>query len=224
MLMKPNLNQEKKLWKKGYELVVGLDEAGRGALAGSVVAAAVMVINSKFKMKNEKLQFKIRELLSEVKDSKQLNPLKREEVYKKIIKCPYIIFGVGKVGERIIDKINIKNAAELAMERALKSLEKKIKKRTDFLLIDGNNIKNSQLKTYNSKLIVRADEKVFSCAAASIIAKVTRDRIMKKLDKRYPQYGFKKHKGYGTKLHFKMIKKYGFCKIHRFSYLKEDEL
>jgi len=201
-----NLNQEKRLWKKGFKRVVGIDEAGRGPLAGPVTAAAVFLIpNSKF-------------LIHKLKDSKKLSPKKREEFYKILTKHPAIKWGIGKVSEKVIDKINIKNAAELAMEKALKNLEKKMGKKANFLIIDGNQLKNYQLKTRNYKLIVKADEKVFSCAAASVLAKVYRDRIMEKYHRKYPRYGFNKHKGYPTKLHFKRLKKYGPCRIHRKSF------
>ena len=217
--MKPNLREEKKLWKKGYRCVAGLDEAGRGPLAGPVVAAAVAAAtNSKIKSQKAKLQFKIQNELTGVKDSKQLSAQGREELYGHIVRHPALMFGVGIVSEKIIDKINTKNAAELAMEKALKKLEKKIGARAGFLIIDGNQLKNPKLKSRNHNLIVGADEKVFSCAAASIIAKVTRDRIMMRLHKKYPQYGFDKHKGYPTKLHRKMLKKYGPSKIHRKSF------
>jgi ribonuclease HII len=209
----PNLREEKKLWKKGIKRVVCLDEAGRGPLAGPVVAAAVM-LNSKFKMQNAKLKFKIQNL----RDSKKLTVKQREEWYKILTKNPKIEWGIGKVSEKVIDKINIKNAAELAMEKALKNLEKKMKKKADFLIIDGNHISSKNLKTRKYKLIVKGDEKVFSCAAASILAKVTRDRIMMCYHKKYPKYRFDLHKGYPTKFHLKMLKKYGPCKIHRKSF------
>ena len=183
-----------------------LDEAGRGPLAGPVVAAAISIIA------NCRLQ------IVDLKDSKKLSPKKREEIFKMISKNPDIEWGIGKVSEKIIDKINIKNAAELAMEKALKNLEKKVRKRADFLIIDGNHLNSKKLKTRNYKLIVKGDEKVFSCALASIIAKVTRDKIMEKYAQKFPKYGFEKHKGYPTKYHFKMLKKYGPCKIHRKSF------
>jgi len=212
-----NLQEERKAWKKGYKFVVGIDEAGRGSGAGPVIAAAVLVVlNIKTKEPEFKEVFKY--LLDSVNDSKKLTSLKREKLYKKLILCPYIFWGVGRVGERIIDRINIKNAAELAMEKALKGVEKKIKRRVDFLIIDGNNLKNSELKTYKFKLMVKADQKVFSCAAASIIAKVIRDGIMKKEAIIYPQYGFERNKGYLTGEHFYKLKKYGPCKIHRRSF------
>jgi len=214
----PNFFEERKLWKKGYKYVVGLDEAGRGPLAGPVVAGAVMlkIFNFQFSIFNKfsMIQF------SKIRDSKQLSAKKREEFYKILTKHPNIEWGIGRVSEKVIDKINIKNAAELAMEKALQNLKSKIqnKKSKIFLIIDGNNIKNLKLKTYNLKLIIKGDEKVFSCAAASILAKVIRDRLMVKYDKKYPQYGFKQHKGYPTKFHLKMLKKQGICKIHRKSF------
>jgi ribonuclease HII len=208
--MKPSLKEEKKLWRKGIKRVVGLDEAGRGPLAGPVVAAAISIIAN---CKLEILKFK------DLKDSKKLTPKKREDFYKIITKNPQIEWGIGIVSEKVIDKINIKNAAELAMEKALKNLERKMKKKADFLIIDGNHINSKNLKSRSYKLIVKADEKVFSCALASILAKVTRDKIMKRYSKKYPEYGFEIHKGYPTKFHLKMLKKYGPCKIHRKSFL-----
>jgi ribonuclease HII len=238
----PNLKEEKKLWKRGFKIVVGLDEAGRGCLAGPVVAAAVTIKNPKSEILNPKQilmfqtsnskrlehwkigisnLFRISNLgfrISKLRDSKKLIPKQREKLYKFITKSPFIKWGIGKVSEKIIDKINIKNAAELAMEKALKNLEKKIKKKADFLIIDGNHINSKKLKTRNYKLIVKGDEKILSCAMASIIAKVTRDKIMEKYAKKYPKYGFEKHKGYSTKEHLKNIKKYGILPIHRRSF------
>jgi len=189
------------------KIIVGIDEVGRGPLAGPVTAAAVTVRQ----IPNSKFQ------IPKIKDSKKLSSKKREELYQILTKHPRIEWGMGRVSEKVIDRINIKNAAELAMEKALQNLKSKIKipKSQIFLIIDGNNIKNLKLKTYDLKLIIKGDEKVFSCAAASIIAKVRRDKIMKRYHQKYPQYGFDKHKGYGTKYHFKMLKKYGPCKIHR---------
>lgn len=212
----PNLNEEKKLWKRGFKKVAGVDEAGRGPLAGPVVAAAV-VINQKlqipkFYILNSK--FKI----LKIRDSKQLTAGRREELYKILTNNPQIKWGIGKVSEKTIDRINIKNATELAMEKAIDNLKKNFKIKPDFLIIDGNHIKNHKLKNTNYKLIIKADEKVFSCAAASILAKVTRDGIMENCRRKYPQYGFDKHKGYGTEHHLKMLKKYGPCEIHRKSF------
>ena len=188
--------------------MVGLDEAGRGPLAGPVVAAAVMV-------KKPKTQF------FKIKDSKKLSEKKRKYFYKILIRHPAIKWGVGIVSEKVIDKINIKNATEVAMKKAIDNLwmrsrNKKLK--IDFLIIDGSTLGYKKLKTKNHKFIVKADEKVFSCAAASIIAKVVRDRMMLKYHQKYPKYHFNFHKGYGTKIHFKLIKKHGPSKIHRRSF------
>ncbi|MCX6759519.1 MAG: ribonuclease HII [Candidatus Nealsonbacteria bacterium] len=206
--MQKILQEERKLWKKGFKRVVCLDESGRGPLAGPVLAAAV---KSDFSLLKNFSKFDF----VHIKDSKKLTPKKRKEFYKILTKHPNIEWGIGRVSEKVIDKINIKNAAELAMEKALRNLEKKIKKRADFLIIDGNQLKNYKLKTKKYKLIVKADEKVFSCMASGIIAKVTRDRIMQNYHKKYPCYGFNQHKGYPTKYHIKMLKKHGPSKIHR---------
>jgi ribonuclease HII len=216
----PNLNKEKKLWKKGYQRVACLDEAGRGALAGPVVAAAV-ILNAKCKMQKSKLQFKIQNL----KDSKKLTKKQREEFFKLLTTHSDIEWGIGRVSEKVIDKINILEATKLAMMRAIKNLEKKYQSHifhgrrkcamVDFLILDGSFKIDLPIP---QKSIIKADKKVFSCAAASIIAKVVRDRIMKKYRQKYPQYGFDKHKGYPTKLHRKLLKKYGPSKVHRKSF------
>jgi len=207
----PNLKEEKKLWKKRIKRVVCLDEAGRGPLAGPVVAAAVM-LNSKFKIRNAKLKFKIQNL----RDSKKLTAKQREEWNKIITKNPQIEWGIGKVSEKVIDKINIFEATKLAMKRAIEKVKMKNKKlKIDYLILDGNFKIDLPIP---QKSIIKADEKVFSCAAASILAKVTRDRIMMCYHKKYPKYRFDLHKGYPTKFHLKMLKKYGPCKIHRKSF------
>ena len=221
--MPPDFNEEKKLWKKGYKRVACIDEVGRGALCGPVVAVAVFM-NSNLKLKIQKLK---------IKDSKKLTPKKREEFYKVLTKHPAINWGFGRVSEKIIDKINILEATKLAMEKAVRRLEKKIQKdrinifshgrerrcyskaMVDFLILDGKLKLNLPIP---QKSIVKADEKVFSCAAASIIAKVTRDRLMEKYAKKFPAYGFERHKGYGTDQHRKALKKHGHCKIHRKSF------
>ena len=211
----PNLKEEKKLWKKGFKRVAGLDEAGRGPLAGPVVAATVITDSRIFtNMVTNDTNKHSRKLVPkfvdfrDVKDSKQLTPKKRERLFKFLIKNPAIEWRIGKVSEKVIDKINIFQATKLAMQKAITNL--KIK--PDFLILDGNFKIHSRI---SQKSIIKADQKVFSCSAASIIAKVTRDRIMEKYHKKYPKYGFKKHKGYPTKFHFKMLKKYGPCRIHR---------
>ena len=212
----PNFNEEKKLWRKGFKKIIGLDEAGRGPLAGPVVAAAVS-INSKFKIQNSKFR---------INDSKKLAPRERDEIFDFLKKHKNVKWGIGKVSEKVIDKINILEATKLAMKKAVKSLEKKLKhecrqktrgrgffaKGAQFLILDGNFKIDIDIP---QKSVIKGDEKVFSCAAASILAKVTRDRIMLKYHKKFPKYGFDKHKGYPTKFHFRALKKHGFCKIHR---------
>jgi len=196
------IQEEKKLWKKGLNLIAGIDEAGRGPLAGPVVAAAILINQKDFNLlKNNKL----------IRDSKQLSEKQRDQAYNFIINK--IKFGTGIVSEKEIDRINIREATKKAMIKAIKSLEKKTK--IDFIILDGN---MSLDVKYNQKTIIKGDQKVLSCSVASIIAKVTRDKIMIKYDKKYPLYNFKKHKGYGTKEHYANIKKYGICKIHRKSF------
>jgi len=215
--MYPTIKEENKLQKRGYRIIAGLDEVGRGGpLAGPVVAVAVFV--------NLKRKFEIKKLFKEVRDSKKLSVKKREWLYKVLVEHPQIEWGIGRVSPRVIDRINIKNAAELAMERAVLNLEKKIKEKINFLIIDGNNLKNRKLKKYNLKLITKADEKVFSCAVASIIAKVKRDKMMLNYHRKYPNYGFAQHKGYSTKLHRKLLKKYGPSVIHRQSFSFTEEI
>jgi len=198
----PNFNEENKLWKKGFRVVVGLDEAGRGPLAGPVVAGAVFIFQKDFS--------EIRKIKS-VRDSKKINKKKRKEVYDILVNNPKIKWGIGIVSEKVIDKINIFEATKLAMKKAIKNLKKK----PDFLILDGNFKIDVP---FNQKSIIKADEKVFSCSMASIIAKVTRDKIMDRYHKKYPLYKFNKHKGYPTKMHFKLLKKHGPCKIHRKSF------
>ena len=190
----PNFNEEKKLWGQGHNVVVGIDEAGRGPLAGPVVAGAVC-FDKNFSIKNLKIN-----------DSKKLTEKQREEFYEILTTNKNIKWGVGIVSEKVIDKINILEATKLAMQKSFEKLN------PDFLLLDGNFKINSEVL---QKSIVKGDQKVFSISAASIIAKVTRDKIMQKYHKQYPQYGFDKHKGYGTALHIANIEKFGVCKIHR---------
>jgi len=225
--IKPSLREEYRLWRRGFRFICGLDEAGRGPLAGPVVAGAVIVKipstkhqnpnkiqNTKSQTINNKRNLEIKILMNIVKDSKQLTEKQREVAYEKLTKSELIDFGVGIVSEKIIDKINIKNASEYAMCLAVN----KLKRKPDYLLIDGSDLKNKELLKYDYNLIVKGDEKIFSIAAASIIAKVTRDRIMKKYDQKYPDYGFGIHKGYPSKFHLAVLKKLGPVKIHRQSF------
>lgn len=204
----PTFKEEKKLWEKGYRRVACIDEAGRGPLAGPVVACAVAILRFPF----EKFSF-----LELVRDSKLLSELQRERIYPFLVHHPAIAWGVGKVESNGIDALNIFQANQLAMKRAVQALERKLGKRVEFLIVDGNMKTRLPLP---QKSIVRADQKVFSCAAASIIAKVRRDRLMNKYHLRYPVYGFDRHKGYGTSFHFAMLKKHGPCPLHRKTFIR----
>jgi len=197
--MKSYLGEERKLWKRRYKRVACMDEAGRGPLAGPVVACAVCVKPGLVRLSPG---------LGRIKDSKKLSSKKREKFYEILTKHPDIEWEIGRASEKVIDKINILEATKLAMKKA----SGKLKRKPDFLILDGNFKINS---TVSQKSIIKADEKVFSCMAASIIAKVTRDRMMKRYHLKYPCYGFDKHNGYPTKKHRRVIKKNGICKIHR---------
>lgn len=201
----PNFYQEKRLWKKGFKIVAGIDEAGRGPLAGPVFACAV-VVNKIPKSKTQ---------MPKIRDSKKLTPKQREEFYKILISHKQIQWGIGRTSERIVDRINILQATKLAMKRAVRSLEKKLGKKADFLVLDGKIKLDLDVA---QKSIIKADNKVFSCAAASIIAKVSRDRLMRRHHRKYPEYGFFNHKGYGTKKHMAILAQIGPCKLHRKSF------
>ena len=185
--------------EKGFKVVCGIDEAGRGPLAGPVFAAAVIL--------PENYSHPV------LNDSKKLSEKKRDAVYEDIIKDA-VCYSVGVATEAEIDEINILNATFLAMRRAVEGLSQK----PDFAYIDGNQYPKTGI---TEETIVKGDGKCISVAAASIIAKVSRDRFMLEIDKEYPQYQFSKHKGYGTKLHYEMIEKYGVSKVHRRSFLKK---
>jgi ribonuclease HII len=196
-----DLAEEKKIFDQGYEIIGGLDEAGRGPLAGPVVAACV-VIKANFSLNNE---------LLEINDSKKLTAKKRELLFD-LIKNNFLEVGVGLCDHQTIDRINILQATFLAMKKAIGS----IKNKPQFLMIDGSiKLPNCSM---DQKVYIKGDEKIFTIAAASIIAKVTRDRIMMEMDKIYPNYGFCQHKGYGTKDHLQKLKQYGPCPIHRLSF------
>ncbi|MFH1823072.1 MAG: ribonuclease HII [Patescibacteria group bacterium] len=196
-----DLNEEKKLFSQGYNLIGALDEAGRGPLAGPVVAACV-VFNANISINND---------LIRVNDSKKLSEKIREALFE-LIKQNFIEVGVGICDHRTIDRINILQATFLAMKKAISS----VRNRPDFIIIDGS-LKLPNCSTPQQPY-VKGDERLFTIAAASIIAKVTRDRLMQEMDKLYPNYGFGKHKGYGTKLHLEKLKQYGPCAIHRLSF------
>ena len=142
-----------------------------------------------------------------IRDSKQLSARQREKIYRELTQDPRVEWGIGVVSEKVIDKINILEATKLAMQKAVQKLA-----RPNFLILDGNFSIKSAIP---QKSIIKADEKVFSCSCASIIAKVTRDKLMQKYDQKYPYYGLASNKGYGTKFHREMLKKHGPSKIHR---------
>ncbi|HZJ41295.1 MAG TPA: ribonuclease HII [Candidatus Saccharimonadales bacterium] len=197
-----DLETENKFFKLGYQLLGGLDEAGRGPLAGPVVAACV-VIGPDFKIEPGDLEL--------VTDSKKLSAKKREIIFKAI-REKVLAVEIGVVDHEDIDKINILQASFLAMRRAIK----KLKVDPDYILLDGGFKIPKLIKPQTA--IIKGDTKVWVIAAASIIAKVSRDWIMTEMDKEYPEYLFAKHKGYGTKEHLAMIAKHGPCPIHRRSF------
>lgn len=190
---------EKSLHAQGFKLVAGIDEAGRGPLAASVAAACVILDPDN--------------IPEGLNDSKKLSEKKREalfdEIYQKAIAVECVL-----VDENIIDEINILEATKLAMRRCVEQINPK----PDFLLIDGNFTIGA---IENEKCVVSGDAISQSIAAASIIAKVTRDRLMLEIDKEYPMYQFAKHKGYGTKAHVEAIREFGPCPYHRASFLKK---
>ncbi len=188
---------EKEMNENGYTLVCGIDEAGRGPLAGPVYAACVILPKDC--------------VINGINDSKKLSEKKREMLFDEITQKA-LAYNIASVDEKIIDEINILNATHLAMNNALEGM--KIK--PDFALIDGNSIKN--MKTPH-QTIVKGDAKSISIAAASILAKVARDRYIVEISEKYPEYEFAKHKGYGTKLHTDLLKQYGPCEIHRRTFL-----
>jgi len=190
------LAEEKRCYDQGFKVIAGVDEAGRGPLAGPVVAAAVVLNRDS--------------LINKLKDSKKLSPGMREELIDQII-FNSLCYGVGIASNREIDQHNIHNASMLAMSRALNELSPK----PDFVLVDGYPIKNSSFK---QKAIKQGDSLSLSIAAASVVAKVTRDRIMFEMDKNYPQYGFKRNMGYGTAEHRQALVNYGPCDLHRRSF------
>ena len=195
----PDYSYEKAAENSGFKLICGVDEAGRGPLAGPVCAAAVILPDD---LEIEGLN-----------DSKKLSEKKREQLYDVIIEKA-IAYSVAYGTLEEIEEKNILNATFLVMNRAIEGLQLK----ADFALIDGNKIP-TDIKI-PAAAIVKGDAKSMSIAAASILAKVSRDRLLMEYDKKYPQYQFAKHKGYGTKLHTDLIKEYGPCEIHRLSFLK----
>ena len=187
---------------EGFAVVAGVDEAGRGPLAGDVYAGAV-ILPPDFDV-------------SELNDSKKLTEKKRERLFETLTADPSVIWAIGIATVEEIDEINILNAAFLAMKRAAEGLSV----RPDLLLVDGNRAPGTGLA---ERTVVKGDALSYSIAAASILAKVARDRYMRTLAEQYPAYQFEKHKGYGTALHYEMIRKYGISPVHRRSFLKNFE-
>lgn len=184
---------------KGYKAICGVDEAGRGPLAGPVCAAAVILPPDC--------------VIEGLNDSKKLSEKKREALFD-VIKDKALAYSIAMASEKEIDEINILQATFLAMKRAVDSLSIK----PDYILVDGN---RDPLFGTDTELVVKGDSLSASIAAASVLAKVTRDRFMLEIDKKYPQYQFSKHKGYGTKLHYEMIAEYGISDVHRRTFLKK---
>ena len=195
----PDYEFEKAAVNSGFSCICGVDEAGRGPLAGPVCAAAVILPAGA--------------VIEGLDDSKKLTEKKRERLYD-IIKQTAVAYSVAYGTLEEIETVNILEATYLAMNRAIEGLNVK----PDFAVIDGNRVPRG-IKI-PCETIVKGDSKSMSVAAASVLAKVTRDRLMLEYDKKYPEYNFKKHKGYGTKEHTELIKQYGPCEIHRLSFLK----
>lgn len=190
---------ENEIYSEGFKLICGVDEAGRGPLAGPVCAAAVILP---------------RDIeISGLNDSKKLSEKKRDALYDEICEKA-IAYGIAFATVEEIERINILNAAMLAMNRAIAKLEPQ----PEFALIDGN--RNSAINI-PSRCVIKGDGKCADIAAASILAKVTRDRYMLEMAGKYPEYHFEKHKGYGTKLHYEALREYGPCEIHRPSFLRK---
>ena len=190
---------DKSYFKEGYNYICGIDEAGRGPLAGPVVVAAVIMPKDS--------------MIEGVNDSKKVSEKKREKLYELIIE-EAISYSVGIVDQNEIDRINILNATKAGLTEAVRTLKVK----PELILVDALTNIDTCGVPYQS--IIKGDAKSYSIAAASIIAKVTRDRIMREWDKVYPQYGFEKHKGYGTAAHISAIKENGLCPLHRLSFVK----
>ena len=200
---------EEELYLKGTTSIAGIDEAGRGPLAGPVVVACVVMPRDS--------------MIEGVNDSKKVSEKKREKLYEEIIK-EAIGYGVGIMSQEEIDRINILNTTKEGLTTAIKELERDLKEKNrnfdkpEIILVDALTKIDTDHIPYKS--IIKGDAKSYSIAAASIIAKVTRDRIMRQWAEVYPMYGFEKHKGYGTAMHISAIKEYGLCPLHRRSFVK----
>ncbi len=191
------LAYEEEAYHKGYQCIAGLDEAGRGPLAGPVVAAACILPKGM--------------LIPHVNDSKKLTPKVRERLFERLITDPTILYAIGIIHAPEIDRVNIYQATILAMWQAVHQLSAK----PDCLLVDGMNLPNSSVPSVK---IIKGDQLSLSIAAASIIAKETRDRLMRDYHQQWPAYGFEQHKGYGTAQHLAALEQHGPCPIHRYSF------
>ncbi|MFA5098976.1 MAG: ribonuclease HII [Candidatus Paceibacterota bacterium] len=207
---------------KKRKYIIGIDEVGRGPLAGEVTVAAIL-LQKNFRFTKPNFQKKLK-----LRDSKKLSPKQREIWFEYIKEELCLGYAVASVSPKKIDRINISNAANLAAVKAFESLIKKTKIKIENceVCLDGGlylKTTNNKLQTakYKQRTIIRGDEKIPAISLASIVAKVIRDKKMEKSHKKYPQYGFKNHKGYGTKEHFRAIKKHGPSKIHRLTFLKK---
>ena len=200
---------ERELYQKGVKSICGIDESGRGPLAGPVVVASVIMPEGS--------------MIEGVNDSKKVSEKKREKLYEQIIE-EAVAYGVGIIDQNEIDRINILNATKEGLTLCIKELEKDLKEKNrgiekpEIILVDALTKIDTDHIPYQS--IIKGDAKSYSIAAASIIAKVTRDRIMRQWDEVYPEYGFAKHKGYGTAMHISAIKQYGICPLHRKTFVK----
>ncbi len=209
-----NIKNDLKYFSKKIKYLIGIDEVGRGSLAGPVIVAAILFNKKKLKELNRRFK----NLKIELRDSKKLNCLQRQKIYD-IIKKSSVIFSVSSSSHKFINKRNINNAIFSAAKRALKKIIEKNQAKNYKVIIDGN------LKIPNLEIcqetVIKGDEKLFSIACASIVAKVIRDRIMIRLSNKYPEYYFFKNKGYGTKDHIEILKNKGYCEIHRQNFLKK---
>ena len=198
----PDTKLEEQLWKQGYDIVVGIDEVGRGPLAGPVAAGAVAFTKGCT-------------VVEGVRDSKTLSMKQKNSLYDQIKNTVYG-YGVGMVSEKEIDSLGIQQAVLKAMILALRRVEEMVGKRADYLIIDGANVE--LIDEYPIMKMSKGDLYHYSISCASILAKVDRDNLMIKYSREYPMYGFDRNMGYGTKEHLDALKKYGICDIHRRSF------
>jgi len=198
----PDIKLEEKLWKEGYKYVVGLDEAGRGPLAGPVVAGAVVILGED-------------QVVKDVRDSKKMSEKKRELAFEEIQRVSSAC-GVGIVSASEIDTLGIQKAVQKAMMIAMEIVERKLGSKIDFVIADGENILS--IPRYKMRKMNKGDLLHYSISAGSVLAKVTRDHIMYDYALRFPEYGFDSHVGYGTKKHMEALEKFGACDIHRRSF------